>query len=269
MIRLILFSLLFGISVMPSFLFAQQMNVNPSTLTFNLAPGTSETKYVSVRNITNKQHTFQLTLADWYRDSLGNHVYLKPGAIKQSCSSWVKLGVNVIELAPDQVVDIPVTLDVPADFKEKEGMRWSMLFIQNYISDDSTVQKNARITTTIREIFRVGLHIYQTPPSVSTKSALAVSLNQDKKNTDTYIFEMKNTGPTMLSCYAHMELTNIESGQEFKLDVQDFPVFPGGKRLVDFKLPPTLPKGKYSALAILDYGENSALEAIESTIVIK
>ena len=269
MIRLICYHLLFGIFLLPSLLSAQQMNVNPSTLTFNLAPGTTETKYISVRNITTKKHTFQLSLADWYRDSLGNHVYLKPGAIKQSCTSWVKLGVNVVELAPDQVVDIPVTLDVPADFKEEEGMRWSMLFIQNYISDDSTTQKAARITTTIREIFRVGLHIYQTPPSITAKSALAVSLNKDKKNADTYVFEMKNTGPTMLNCYAHLELTNIESGTEFKLDVQDFPVFPGGKRLVDFKLPPTLPKGRYSALAILDYGENSPLEAIESTIDIK
>lgn len=268
MIRMILYNLLFGILLMPSLLFAQQMNVNPSTLTFNLAPGTTETKYVSVRNITNKQHTFQLTLADWYRDSLGNHVYLKPGALKESCSSWVKLGVNVVTLAPDQVVDIPVTLDVPADSKG-DAMKWSMLFIQNYISDDSTVQKTARITTTIREIFRVGLHIYQTPPNISAKSALAVSLIKDKKSADTYVFEMKNTGSTMLSCFAHMELTNIESGQEFKLDVQDFPVFPGGKRLVDFKLPPTLPKGKYSALAILDYGDNSPLEAIESMIEIK
>lgn len=268
MIRMIFTGLLFGVCIMPSFLFAQQMNVNPSTLTFNLAPGTSEIKYVTVRNITNKRHTFQLTMADWYRDSLGNHVYLKPGALKQSCASWVKLGVNVVELDPDQVIDIPVTLDIPAGIKE-DGMTWAMLFIQNYISDDTTVQKTARITTTIREIFRVGLHIYQTPPSVSAKSALAVSLNQDKKNADTYVFEMKNTGPTMLNCYAHMELTNIESGQEFKLDVQDFPVFPGGKRLVDFKLPPTLPKGKYSALAILDYGDNAPLEAIESALVIK
>lgn len=268
MIRTILSGLLFGMLIMPAFLFAQQMNVNPSTLTFNLAPGTSEIKYVSVRNITNKRHTFQLTLADWYRDSLGNHVYLKPGALKQSCASWVKLGVNVIELDPDQVVDVPVTLDIPADSKE-DGMRWAMLFIQNYLSEDTTVQKTAKITTTIREIFRVGLHIYQTPPNVSAKSALAVSLNQDKKNPDTYFFEMKNTGPTMLSCYAHMELTNIENGQVFKLEVQDFPVFPGGKRLVEFKLPPTLPKGKYSALTILDYGENSPLEAIESTILMQ
>lgn len=269
MIRMIFCCLSLALFMLPSFAVAQQMNVNPSTLTFNLSPGTSETKYISVRNITTKKHTFQLSLADWYRDSLGNHVYLKPGDVKQSCASWVKLGLNVVELAPDQVVDIPVTLDVPADFKEEMGMRWAMLFIQNYISDDSTVQKTARITTTIREIFRVGLHIYQTPPTVSAKSALAVSLNKDKVKQDTYVFEMKNTGPTMLSCYAHMVLTNVASGQEYKLEVQDFPVFPGGKRIVDFKLPPTIPKGKYSALAILDYGENSPLEAIESAIEIK
>lgn len=268
MIRKIFTGLLFGVCIMPAFLFAQQINVNPSTLTFNLAPGTSEIRYITVRNVTNKRHTFQLTMADWYRDSLGNHVYLKPGDLKQSCASWVQLGVNVVELDPDQVVDIPVTLNIPAGIKE-DGMTWAMLFIQNYLSDDTTAQTTARISTTIREIFRVGIHIYQTPPGVTAKSALAVSLTQDKKNADTYVFEIKNTGPTMLNCYTNLELTNIESGQEFKLEVQDFPVFPGGERLVEFKLPPTLPKGNYSALAILDYGVNSPLEAIESTIVIK
>jgi hypothetical protein len=260
--------LLVGLSLLPLSLSAQQMNVNPSTLTFNLTPGTSEIKYISVRNITSKRQVFQLTVADWNRDSVGNHVYLKANTLKQSCADWLRLGQNVVELDPDQVVDIPVTLDIPQGIKLDE-MKWAMLFIQNFISEDSTVQKSARITTTIREIFRVGLHIYQTPPSVSAKSALAVSLIQDKKSAATYIFKMKNTGPTMLNCFTHIELTNIESGQEFKLAVQDFPVFPGGVRQAEFKLPENLPKGKYSALAILDYGDNEPLEAIESTIVIK
>jgi hypothetical protein len=268
MIRKIFTPLLFGVLIVPAFLFAQQINVTPSTLTFNLTPGTSKTSYITVRNISNKKHTFQLNLADWYRDSLGNHVYLKPGDLKQSSASWVTLGVNVVDLDPDQVVDIPVTLSVPAGVKGN-SMSWAMLFIQNYLSDVTTVDKNAKITTTIREIFRVGIHIYQTPPSVTAKSARAVSLTQDKKDANTYIFEIKNTGPTMLNCYANLELTNIESGQVFKLEVQDFPVFPEGKRLIKFKLPPTIPKGSYSALAILDYGENSPLEAIESTIVVK
>jgi hypothetical protein len=38
---------------------------------------------------------------------------------------------------------------------------------------------------------------------------------------------------------------------------------------VRFELPATLPKGKYSALGVIDGGEDLSLEAIESTIEVR
>ncbi len=63
---------------------------------------------------------------------------------------------------------------------------------------------------------------------------------------NTYDFYMENTGETMLQCKAHLALTNIETGKEFKLDKTEFPVFPEGKRTVRLVIPATVPKGKYS-----------------------
>ena len=45
-------------------------------------------------------------------------------------------------------------------------------------------------------------------------------------------------------------------------------MFPEGKRILKFIIPETIPKGKYSALAVLDIGEDEELQAIEKTIEI-
>jgi hypothetical protein len=46
-------------------------------------------------------------------------------------------------------------------------------------------------------------------------------------------------------------------------------MFPEGKRVVRFAIPEKLAKGKYSALAVLDIGEDQELQAIEKSIEIK
>jgi hypothetical protein len=78
-----------------------------------------------------------------------------------------------------------------------------------------------------------------------------------------------NTGEIQIQCKATLTLTNTSTGEEIKLDRVEFPMFPEGKRVVRFAIPEKTPKGKYSALAILDIGEDKELQAIEKTIEIK
>lgn len=80
---------------------------------------------------------------------------------------------------------------------------------------------------------------------------------------------MANTGDVMLNCKAHLELTNVANGKEVKFENIEFPVFPGGKRKVKLTIPADMAQGKYSALAVLDLGEDIALEALEKDIEIK
>jgi hypothetical protein len=67
----------------------------------------------------------------------------------------------------------------------------------------------------------------------------------------------------------HIELTNITSGEEIVSPVAEFPLFPSGKRIVKLDIPKDLKPGKYSLLAIADYGDANPLEAIEKVIEIK
>lgn len=245
---------------------AQRINVNPTILSYNVNPGGISTQIITITNLSDKKQNYQLTLGDWIRDSIGGHKYFQPGALVRSCSKWITFDNSVVEIEPQKSRDVRITLTVPSDPKIANEMKWSMIFIQNVLEQTGDDSKGAKMKATIREVYRIGIHVYQTPLALNKKEARAVSLEADKVEKNIYNFSLVNTGMAMLECKARLLLTNLTNGAEIKLDELEFPVFPEGKRIVKLQIPPTVPKGKYSMLAILEYDPDMPLEAIESSV---
>lgn len=248
---------------------AQRINVNPTILSFNTNAGGISTQIITITNLSDTKQAYQLTLGDWVRDSLGGHKYFLPGTIDRSCSKWITFDKSLVEIEPQKSHDVRVTLTAPADPNLVDEMKWSMIFIQNVLEQTGDETKGAKMKATIREVYRIGIHVYENPAVANKKEARAIALEPDAVQKDIYNFSLINTGKTMLECKARLLLTNLANGQEVKLDEMEFPVFPGGKRIVKLQIPPTVPKGKYSMLAILEYDADMPLEAIEKSIEIK
>lgn len=248
---------------------AQRISIQPSILDFRLAANGSQTQAVTVTNLSEKKLVFQAYLADWLRDSTGGHQYFRPDTLSRSCASWVSLNKNLLELEPNVPQEILVRLQAPADTAKLNEMKWAMLFLQSTEEQDAASRAAKQMQTQVKEILRVGIHIYQTPPSVTDNKAKAVSLLPVAAEKNTYEFVLKNTGGAMLQCKAYMELTNVADGKSYTTEKTEFPVFPEGVRKVKLTLPTDLPKGKYSALAILDPGADLPLEAVEKSVEIK
>jgi hypothetical protein len=245
---------------------AQRINVNPTILSFNANPGGISTQIITITNLSDRKQSYQLTLGDWLRDSVGGHKYFAPGTLDRSCSKWISFDNSVVEIEPQKSRDVRVTLTAPSDPQIANEMKWSMIFIQNVLEQTGDENKGAQMKATIREVYRIGIHIYQTPPALNKKEARALSLEPDKAEKNIYNFSLVNTGKAMIECKARLLLTNLSTGSEIKLDETEFPVFPDGKRIVKLAIPPTVPKGKYSMLAILEYDPDMPLEAIESSV---
>jgi hypothetical protein len=179
------------------------------------------------------------------------------------------LSKNFIEIEPGKTEELLVKLQAPLDVKSMKEMKWAMLFLQSSAEQDSASRDKKQVSTKIKELLRVGIHIYQTPPAVSRAEAKGTGFKEASDQKNAYDFYMANTGDIMLDCKVHLELTDANSGKEFKLERIEFPVFPDGKRKVRLSIPESIPKGKYSALAILDSGEDLSLEAIERAIEVK
>lgn len=261
--------LLFSLVLMMSFgIKAQRFAVQPGIIQFNAEPGITQTRTLKITNISDKKITFQAYFADWLRDSLGGHEYYRADTLSRSCANWVVLNKNLIEVEPQATEDVVVVLKTPFDAKQFDQMKWAMLFLQTVQEKDSVAGNSKELKTEIRELMRVGIHIYQTPPTVNKVEAKVDYFMHEEKDSikNSYSFKVENVGDVMLNCKSYITLTNITTGQEFKLERLEFPMFPEGKRLLKFVIPDNIPKGKYSALAVLDIGEDEELQAIEKTI---
>src|SRR5690606_37441542 len=164
--------------------FAQNLGVHPTTLNFNLATSQSEAQVINVSNGSGKKVQFKLYLNDWERDSLGGHMYYEANTHPRSCANWITLDKNFLELEPGQASQVTVKMQVPDDVKDPE-MKWSMLFIETVEEQNNANNKQAQAT--VRNLLRIGIHIYETPPSVTDKAVKVFDLKPADSMENTYM----------------------------------------------------------------------------------
>jgi hypothetical protein len=248
---------------------AQRVSLQPTTLDFSVGPAGNQTQTISVANLSDKKVAFQVYLADWLRDSVGTHQYFKADTLRRSCASWIRLNKNFFELDPRGVTEIVVQMQGPVDSASVNEMKWAMLFLQGVEEQDSSTRFTQTLQTQIRELLRIGIHIYQTPLNLNRKAAKTISFKEVDTEKNAFELKMRNTGNVMLRCKSFLELTDVATGKTYKTPVIEYPVFPEGIRKVKFTIPENIPPATYSALAILDIGEDVPLEAMEKVIVVK
>jgi hypothetical protein len=249
--------------------FAQRLSLQPTTLDFNVGPAGNQTQTISVANLSDKKVAFQVYLADWLRDSVGTHQYFKADTLRRSCASWIRLNRNFFELEPRQSTEIVVQMQAPVDSASMSEMKWAMLFLQGVEEQDSASRFTQTLQTQIKELLRIGIHIYQTPLNLNRKAAKTISFKEVESEKNTFELKMRNTGNVMLRCRSYLELTDVSSGKTYKTKVIEYPVFPEGMRKVRFTIPEEIPAATYSALAVVDLGEDVPLEAMEKVIKVK
>lgn len=248
---------------------SQRISLQPTTLDFSVGPAGNQTQAISVANLSDKKVSFQVYLSDWLRDSTGTHQYFKADTLRRSCASWIRLNRNFFELEPRQSTEIIIQMQAPTDSLATTEMKWAMLFLQGVEEQDSASRFTQTLQTQIRELLRIGIHIYQTPLNLNKKSAKTISFKEVAAEKNAFELKMRNTGNVMLRCRSYLELTDVATGKTYKTSPIEYPVFPEGTRKVKFVLERDIPPGTYSALAILDLGEDVPLEAMEKTIKVK
>lgn len=245
---------------------AQNLGVYPTTMDYRLAAGQSEAKVINLSNGSANKVQLRVYLNDWIRDTTGGHIYYEPATTERSAAKWLNIDKNFIELQPGESTQLTVQMQVPQADANVNQMKWAMLFIETIEENVSKSDQNAQAT--VKNLIRVGVHVYQTPPGATEKAVKVLDLKANPLIPNTYDLVCQNTGDVMIECKAHLELATA-SGEQTKLDFIEFPMFPGQKRYVTFELPKNMPDGKYNAIGILDAGEDLPLEAVESTIEVK
>jgi hypothetical protein len=239
------------------------IEVKPVTMEFSVTPGSSVTRKVFITNSLLEKTQFTAYVNDWRRDTIGSHVFGEPGKDPRSCAASITIDKPFFELEPGQREELTITLQEPIDSIRNAQMSWCMLFIETV--KEKKIGGATGFKTTIANRYRVGVHIYQTPPGVTDKEVQLLKIEQlptEKK----YRLICQNTGKTQLQCSGYIELFSLQDGSKIRLPSQEFPLFPEQVRYLTFTLPEQLAKGKYTLTGIIDAGSDVTLEAGQLTI---
>lgn len=262
--KALIFSIL-CLTVLQTQTFAQAgITVSPGKLYYKIAPGNTGTQKITVSNPNNRELQIGISLSDWDYDSLGNNNTYNAGTLKTSCSDWIKvLPGSYFTLQPNEKRDLDIVFTVPPGAETEVPVHTAMLFLTQLNPGDVL----AKDGTSIRVSVRMGIKLYHSFTQEEKRGIEIVNFKDvaavNSQTPDFLELQLNNTGKIWLESKIKWEILNTQTGEKEKLNDQSVYSLPGDSRLVRLQLPANLKKGKYSATAIINYGNKDELKIAE------
>jgi P pilus assembly chaperone PapD len=242
-------------------LFAQVgLSVSPPRVYYNLNSGETGSQKVLISNVS-KEHplNLSLTFGDWKYDTYGNNLMFPPDSLENSCANWLSLpGGTYITLEPGENREIDLTMTVPADIGNDANVQTAMLFVTQMNPVDGVDAQGAAIRISVRQ----GIKIYRKGNAAEIKKIEIENLAYDKE-TNSLVLTFSNAGNIWINGSVNASLFNQTTGKESNMEAIDFYTMPADRRIMSIPLQHTLEKGRYTATVMLDYGDETTIEAAE------
>jgi uncharacterized protein (DUF2141 family) len=249
--------------------YAQDFEVAPVRLDFNVEPGENQTKTINVKNHSNKKSSFIIAINDFLPGSDGTRKTLPPNTTRRSAANWLNINPSFFELNPGDEIPIQITMLVPAD---EYSASWCMLNIQP-TREQTSWSADKGIGTGIMVSGRISVAIYQSPRSNTNHSIKVTNLMEVTTQADVFrkfTATVDNLGDKVTICKIHMITSNIETTEEKQYPILEIETYPKMARTVELTLPnDELSPGKYALAVIVDYGSRFALEGAQIVIDVK
>lgn len=231
------------------------ISVSPPRLYFESTVGNSNTQKVTVTNVSAKNSLdLAINLGDWEYNEKGENIMSAANSLKVSCAGWisVKKEDNYFTLGPGERRDIDITITVPSKLSDTLQAHTAVLYVNQMNPVDDMDSKGAKIKVSIRS----GIKIFHKIPSAKTKKIEIQNLTFEKSKKQLNLF-FENEGNIWTDGKVYTDLVNMENGKKVSIEPIVFYTMPGNKREMDISLPEDLPKGKYTASVMIDYGDNN------------
>ena len=244
---------------------AQKISTSPTRINYKVSPGASGRSTITVSNNSANRQGFQVSFGDFSASITGKSQFGGEREESRSCSDWLTATPAVFELDPGESQQVSVLMDVPADSSALVA-RWAVAYVRLRAPENDgqgTDVQNLKVQ--VNQSYQFGVYIFQTPPSVTESRGEITGLDYVD---NTFTIKMKNAGETFLRCNSYIELTSLTTGETKRINTRGFTILPALNRNTVFNIPPDFPPGKYSVLAVMDYGNREEVEAAEMEIQI-
>lgn len=245
------------------------VSVSPSRVKFTVKPGGTQSQVIKVTNNTKNSFDFQTSFSDYVQNTIGQPMFTdrRQPKSKYALSNWATITPSLFTVAPGKTQKLTVTVSLP-DVDSVNHAAWTVLSLDQVNkktpvpipgADEKTLQLG--ITPT----FGFGVYLYQNPPSVKINNIEILNFSyrdtiigkSDSIHRQLYM-KITNTGDGISYCYAYMDITNLASGQDFRLGNQQFTILPGFTREFLYELPKDIVRGaNYSAIGVIYFGEKT------------
>ncbi len=256
-INLILIGLI--LFLLPIKVLSQDFEVAPVKMYFKVDPEESQTKVLSIKNHSNFKTSFTITLADFVIDKNGVKQAIERNSSKTSCTEWITPEQTFFDINPNEQKQIKIMMQPPVgDYTT----RWAMMYIQT-VKEKTSFDVDEGLGAGVRISGRIAVEIYRDPVVALTPKLKIKDLREtfDADSIHRYfIADVINIGKNIAKCKVMFIASNLNTAEEFEFDPIYFDSYPGFPRETKFKLPNTLPPGKYSLTVLLDYGKDVTIE---------
>lgn len=248
--------------------YAQDISVSPSVITLSGNPGETISETLTITNSGKTPYEFLVNVKDWKREVSGNKVYADAGTLPNSNSAWIRVVENSFVIKPGERKLVTIYMEVPAEGVGHVASN-SIVFLTQTNPQESATNESA---IGIKIAYEFGVQLFYNPPTARKGEIEYEQLTfisaQDEKAAKAQL-QYRNEGDVNKTGTIRVELTNKESGEEFKLQPVPFAIMPHDVQIIQVELPANVTKGNYLLVSLLDAGGGYNLKVAEKDIYVE
>ena len=219
------------------------LDVAPAKIELQVTPGTTQTIPVTVRNTGETPLHIQTSLVDFTVAPGGNYLFAKPGTMKYSLAGWASVNPREFDVAPNSFQLVRMTIKVPTGIS---GEYSGIAFFQTRPARHS----GGGIIFSERVASKIYLY---TPQGVRFDGLVDGFAAKQTGIGERFLIGFKNSGNAHIYLNGSIQIRKgSETVQRVTLP-QQILVERGGRRVIE-AYSDKLPAGKYTALALIDFG---------------
>jgi P pilus assembly chaperone PapD len=233
---------------------AAQISIEQLEVKFTLGTAEPTTQSFRINNVSNAPVQVTIRTSDWDRSETGENRYFETGTIAGSCRDALTIFPMTLSIEAGRSEEIRVSM--PANATPCH----SILFVEMPPPPAQANRNGAALTYNLR----YGIKVYVEPDAPAagelTEAVIASGRTASGARADTLVATFRNTGLVQSLARGHIEIRREDDSVAQRVDVEEFPVLGGARRVVRTPLP-AMPAGRYAVILLLEIGTEEILAA--------
>ena len=230
------------------------LSVAPIRVEHLVQQGEKGTDMILVANDGTTSTRVKVSIEDWTLTRDGNPMFMKTGKNPYSCADWIRINPIDFRIAAGQTKEVRYTVTVPQGI-EDGGYRAAIIF---ETAPDVTPGEKIKQMLIKGRIAAILYEVVGKPVPQGYANSLRA---EPKKEGIDFVLLLQNTGKVHYRTKGTITGTDSKGEKVFEVEIPDAPVLPGTEREMKIPYDKPVPKGEYSAMAVVDLGNKELIGA--------